>query len=327
MPKREGQKLKLHYLREILLKETDNEHGLTAAELMEKLREYGISVERRTLYNDIEMLKSTGIEISTERIGREQKYSVTYKPFELPELKLLVDAVQSSKFITEKKSKELIEKLTELGSRYEANQIKRQVEYSGRVKSENSSIMYNVDGIHKAIADNKKISFEYLRWNINKTLEPKRNVPYEVSPWALTWADENYYLIGCMDNGEIRHYRVDKIKNVKVLNEKRSGKDVFRNFNIAEYNKGLFRMFAGEEREVRLRLKNNLAGVLIDEFGKDIKLKPHSDDELEAIIRVSVSNMFFGWIFGLGEDIRIVSPEDVVGRYKECVERIQKEYK
>lgn len=210
MAKSSNQKLKLIYLMKILMEYTDEKHSLTMEEIKSKLQLYDISAERKSLYNDIENLRLYGLDIIGTKEDRTYSYYIGNRQFELAELKLLVDCVQSAKFITEKKSNVLIKKIEELASRYEAMQLQRQVFVAGRVKTMNESIYYNVDRIHSAIADNFQITFQYFQWNVDKKMKLRHNgIWYIVSPWSLSWDDENYYLIA-YDSVEhiIKHFRV-----------------------------------------------------------------------------------------------------------------------
>ena len=316
MPKGTNQKFKLYRLSQIMLRETDEEHGLTIGQIKEKLEEYGITADRKSLYDDMAALGELGIDIEKEQVGRSCYYHVVTKQFELPELKLLVDAIQSSKFITVKKSNSLIKKLTSLASRYEAMQLDRQVFVSGRIKTMNESIYYNVDAIYNAIAQNCRIRFEYLMWNIKKELVPRRQTDYVVSPWGLSWNDENYYLVAFdSEAGKIKHYRVDKMRKIRLLGEKRDGQEYFRRFDLAAYAKKSFGMFGGEEQSVRIRFDNQMVGVFIDRFGKEIEIYPVDESCSETIVNVAVSNQFFGWIFALGDSVKIVSPKSVVEQF------------
>lgn len=317
MPKGANQKLKLYYLSRIMTEKTDDDHCITMAEIQEYLEGYGITADRKSLYDDLEALRILGIDVIGEKQGRNFVYHVGEKQFEIAELKLLVDAIQSSKFITEKKSNELIKKLTGLASEYEAQQLKRQVVVQGRVKTMNESIYYIVDDIHNAISNNRQIRFDYLRWNLNKEMESRKDRPYEVSPWSLMWDDENYYLIAYdAEDDKIKHYRVDKMRNIELTEAKRVGRDHFREFDVARYARMNFGMFGGEEVRVRLRFRNELVGVLLDRFGKDIPIKSTADEGWsETSVDVALSDQFLGWIFSLGSDIRITGPEDVVQRF------------
>ena len=318
MPKGTNQKLKLYYLSRILIERTDDEHHITMPEIQRALEEYDVTADRKSLYDDMEALRVLGIDVIGEKSGRSYVYYVGKKQFEIAELKLLVDAIQSSKFITEKKSNELIKKLTGLASNYEASQLKRQVVVQGRIKTMNESIYYIVDDIHNAITNNRKIRFEYLKWNIEKKMVPRKDSIYEVSPWALTWDDENYYLIGYdAEDDMIKHYRVDKMRKIELTDEKREGKEHFRKFDMAAYARMNFGMFGGEEVRVRLQFEDDMVGVLLDRFGKDIFISPVKKKKgwSETSVDVAFSDQFLGWIFSLGTKVKIVGPEEVVERF------------
>lgn len=329
MPKGANQKLKLYYLAKIMVAKTDDDHYLTMPQIKDMLEEYGITADRKSLYDDIEALRTLGIDVLLEHEGRNYYYHVGSKHFELAELKLLVDAIQASKFITEKKSNALIKKLTALVSEYEASQLKRQVEVQGRIKTMNESIYYTVDDIHNAIINNKTITFEYLKWNLQKELVPRKEERYEVSPWALTWDDENYYLIAYDDESQkIKHYRVDKINKIKITDKKRQGKEHFTAFDMAAYSKMNFGMFGGKETKVKLRFKDEMVGVLLDRFGKDISIrKSATAGWSETNVNVAVSDQFFGWIFALGGSVIIVGPDEVKTRFKEELEKVKELYR
>ena len=322
MPKGTNQKLKLYYLSRIMLEKTDEDHMITMAEIKKELEKYEVTADRKSLYDDLEALKVLGIEVKGEKAGHNYYYHVSNKQFEIAELKLLVDAIQSSKFITEKKSNELIKKMTSMASHYEAEQLKRQVFVQGRVKTMNESIYYLVDDVHRAIAENKQISFDYMKWNEEKKMVRRKDEPYVVSPWALTWDDENYYLIA-YDAAEdkIKHFRVDKLKGVEVLKEKRAGKAKFKEFNLAKYATMSFGMFGGDPTWVKIAFENNLVGVFIDRFGRGISIHPSEKEGwLEITVEVALSDQFFGWIFALGSGVKIISPAEVVEKFKKELE-------
>lgn len=335
MSKGENQKLKLYYLYKIMVSLTDEEHSITIEEVIQQLEMRGISAERKSLYRDFETLTNDmGLDIIKEKVGRQWYYHVGGKQFEIAELKLLVDAVQSSKFITERKSQNLIKKITEFASIYEAGQLKRQVHVRGRIKTMNESIFYNVDEIHNAIIGNKRIQFLYMHWSTDKKLVAKAVEEtgeikvYEVSPWAFTWDDENYYLVA-FDHAEqeIRHYRIDKMDKIAIIKEKREGREEFKDFDPAGYAKKTFGMFAGRDEKVKIELKEELVGVFIDRFGKDIPILPSErDGYVITIVEVSISGQFFGWIFALGSAVRILSPESVALEYKKEIKEVLKQY-
>lgn len=328
MPKGTKQKLKLIYIIKYLLENSDENHKVTMADILRYLDSYEISAERKSIYADIEAIRDLGIDVVGEKVGRDFYYYVVSRDFELAELKLLVDAIQSSKFITEKKSSELIKKLQGLVSVHEARQLQRQLYVSGGRKTINESIYYNVDALHNAIATNCKIKFQYFQWNVKKEMELRRGGEfYEVSPWALLWEDENYYLIA-FDSAyhEIRHYRVDKMLKIFSVKEPREGREYLEKFNLAEYGKKNFGMFAGEEEIVKLEVHNRLIGVILDRFGTEIMIIPADKEHFRVNVKVSVSSQFFGWLFGLGSDVRILAPENVVNRMKEELIRMNQLY-
>lgn len=329
MAKGNNQKLKLLYLIKIFSEKTDEDHCLSAQELIQELQKYDVSAERKSIYNDIECLTEFGYDIVNKKAKTGGGYYLASREFELPELKLLVDAVQSSRFITQKKSRELIHKIETLAGPYEAKKLQRQVFVASRIKTENESIYYNVDQIHNAIQDNAPISFIYMEWNARKEFLPRHNGKvYRVSPWALTWKEENYYLIAYDDEEEkIKHFRVDKMNRISELEgQVRKGSEAFERFDIAEYTNRSFGMFGGETQRVTLQLHQTLAGVLFDRFGKEIDVRRISEDEISARIEVCVSPQFFGWLTGLGSRVRIQAPEDVKRQYREFLKEILDQY-
>ncbi|MBR3397203.1 MAG: WYL domain-containing protein [Lachnospiraceae bacterium] len=326
--KGDNQKLKMLYLTKIFSEETDEQHGLEMPEIILRLESYGVNADRKTLYMDFEELRHFGLDIISEKSGRNTFYYLASRDFELPELKLLVDSVQSAKFITDKKSNELIKKLESLVSKYEAKQLQRQVVISGRIKAMNESIYYNVDKLHEAISADRQIRFLYYRWNIKKEMELRKNgAKYAVSPWGLMWDDENYYLVGYdSEDLKIKHYRVDKMLKIDVVQEKREGKEAFRQFDMPKYSKSLFGMFGGEERTVALLIRKDLVGVAIDRFGKDIAIIPYDEEHFKTMVNVAVSPQFFGWVMSFGTGIRVISPEDVVEKLKEEIRQLSEVY-
>ena len=329
MPRGTNQKFKLYRLAQIMLEKTDDDHYITMPEIMAALGEYEITADRKSIYNDLRDLETLGIEVEGEPVGNRYHYHVVSRPFELPELKLLVDAIQSSKFITERKTNVLIRKLEKLVSKYEAIKLQRQVYVSGRIKTMNESIYYTVDTIHNAISENRKIRFQYFQWNVKKEMELRHNgAYYHISPWGLSWDHENYYLVGYDSDAEkIKHYRVDKMLHLQMTEEEREGKEHFARMNMADYAKKSFSMFGGKEQEVKLLVENRLAGVIIDRFGKNVMLIPVDEEHFSVNVDVYVSNQFLGWIFSLRESVKIVEPDEVVERMKQEIERLRVQYK
>lgn len=328
MPKGKNQKFKLYCLAQIMLEQTDEEHYISMPEIIEALAAYDITADRKSLYQDLRDLEKLGIEVEGEATGNRYHYHVISRFFELPELKLLVDAIQSSKFITERKSNALIKKLERMVSKYEAQKLQRQVYVSGRIKTMNESIYYTVDAIHNAISENRKIKFQYYQWNIKKEMELRHNGAwYHISPWGLSWDDENYYLVGFdSEAGLIKHYRVDKMLHISMSEEKREGSEYFTKLDMAEYAKKSFGMYGGEEQTVKLLVDNSLAGVVIDRFGKDVMLIPTDGDRFTVSVNVRVSRQFMGWVFSLGEKVKIIGPDSVIQQMREEVARLVRQY-
>jgi len=328
MSKSPNQKLKLLYLMKIMLEKTDEDHGLTLAEIGESLGTYGISAERKSLYDDIESLRVFGMDILKSQSGRNCTYRVVSRDFQMPELKLLVDAVQSSKFITRKKSDELIKKIEGFASIHEARQLHRQVFVANRIKTMNESIYLTVDHIHTAITLNQKITFQYFEWSPKKEKILRHGgALYCVSPWALTWDDENYYLIAYDGESEkIKHYRVDKMLGIKLLEEPREGKEMFADFDMAVYSKKTFGMFGGKEEAVRLRCKNKMANIIIDRFGRDLIMNCVDEEHFEITVKIAVSPVFLTWLMNFGSDIKILSPESVIDEFKKTAKEALEQY-
>ena len=322
MSKSSNQKLKILHIAEIFKEMTDEEHGLTLAEIIEELKRRGISTERKSLYNDIEALRTFGMEIETKK-DKTVRYYLAEREFELPELKLLVDAVQSSKFITRKKSSALIKKIESLASMYEAKQLQRQVFVANRIKTMNESIYYAVDEIHKAISADRQITFQYFDWNFKKEKQLRRDGRiYAVSPWALTWDDENYYMIAFdEESGIIKHYRVDKMQKIKVSASKRLGEKLFENFDPAVYSGKTFGMYGGRDEQVTLRCRHSMAGIVVDRFGQDVIMYDVGNGFFEISVIVSVSPLFLTWIMNFGGDMMIVSPDSVIEEYIELARK------
>lgn len=328
MPKSSGQKLKILYLAQLLLERSDEKHPITTKEMIDYLETQGIRAERKTIYDDMNALQDFGMDI----IGIKEKpggYYLASRQFELAELKLLVDAVQASKFVTTKKTRQLIGKLKALTSKGEADQLQRQVVISQRGKSENEQIYYNVDTIYEAMAADRDIRFQYFEWSVKKEMVPRRDgAYYQVSPWLLTWEDENYYLLAYDKKaGIIKYYRVDKILYPSVADASRQGRELYEKLDIAGFSKKTFGMFAGDETLVILRCENHLAGVIIGRFGRDVAMRPMDTEHFQMHAQVALSRQFFGWLTGIGPAIQIISPEPVRRQYLEYLAEIQAQYK
>ncbi len=312
MAKSSGQKQKILYLAKFFLEETDEDHPASMADILAYLKRAGIEAERKSIYSDLEDLRLFGMDIITLR-GRGGGYFLGDRKFQLPEIRLLVDAVQSSRFLTQKKSEELIGKLRSLTSRHESSAISHNVFVSGRIKTMNESIYRNVDALSFAIEKNKKIRFRYFEWDTSGEKRFRRNGDfYTVSPYFLIWDDENYYLIAIEEeSGEKRHFRVDKMMNIERVDDLREGKHLFADTSPADYEKKTFGMFGGKEERVSIWWHESLAGVFYDRFGKDSAVRKEKDGFISSH-RIMLSPVFYSFLMGFGDRVRILSPESAV---------------
>ena len=319
-----NQKAKLLALREILLRESDEEHPLSAGRMVELLARQGIEAERKSVYADIEALREAGMDIVRSGEGRGSGYFVASRRFELAELKLLVDSVQSSKFITARKTRALIGKLEGLTSRYEARSLSRQVYVTGRVKTMNESIYYNVDELHRAIAADRQIRFHYFEYTAQRKRQYRREGQfYQVSPFALIWESENYYLLAYdAGSGILKHYRVDKMTDIALTGEPRQGRETFEAEDMSAYTRKVFGMFSGREARVQLRFENRLAGPVLDRLGTDAMLIPDGEAHFTVLADVVVSPQFYAWVCGFGDGVQILSPQWAAEGYAEHIRRI-----
>ena len=329
MPRSFNQKLKPFYVMNYLLENTDEEHTVTVNQIIAHLEAQGISAERKSIYSDIEALQVLGVDIERVDSGNYVGYYVASRTFELPELKLLVDSVQSSKFITHKKTASLIKKIEKIASIHEAQLLNRQVFVKNRIKTMNESIYYNVDEIHNGISKNKRIKFLYFE----ETVSGERNYRhggayYVVSPFALTWDDENYYMVAYdSDARMIKHYRVDKMEKISVTDETRDGLEAYNALDMAVYAKKTFGMFTGHEVNVAMRFDNHLVGAVRDRLGRDVFIVADGPDHFTVRADVVVSPQFFAWVCGFGAQAVITGPNEVVEQMKNHVEAIAAQYK
>ena len=326
MPKSSNQKLKLLYLMQMLLERSDENHPLSVQDMIDELSLHDISAERKSIYSDLEALRVFGLDIMQSK-GKSTGYYIASRDFELPELKLLVDSVQSSKFITHKKTLSLIKKIEGLASVYDAQLLQRQVYVRNRVKSMNESVYYNVDEISGAISRDRIIRFNYFEFDVNKQRRYRHDGKvYEISPFALMWDDENYYMLGYDQEAEkLKHYRVDKMTNIESAETERSGKELFAGMDMSSYSKQVFGMFTGSEQTVKLRFENRLAGAVIDRFGKEVMLIPDGEKHFTVSADIAVSPQFYAWVFGFGTAVEILSPEsarDEIAQLAKSVSRI-----
>ena len=313
MPRSKNQKLKLYYLIEYFKKYTDEDHTVSVSELIDYLAGLGITAERKSIYRDIEAITDLGFEIIPVH-DKRFTYYLAEREFETAEVRMLVDAVASSRFITKKKSGELIKKLETLTTEYTAKKLNSQVFVANRIKASNESIYYNVDARHNAISENSKINFRYYDWDKNKRKVYRHDgKEYEVSPWALVWNNENYYLIAyASDEQKIRHYRVDSMMSISQNGKIREGREAFSDQDTAQYTKKFFGMYDGEMTKVTLNCSEDITNAVIDMFGSDVKFFPQPDGKtFNVTVELAVSPVFLSWVFMFGGQVRIVSPKKV----------------
>ena len=318
------QKLKPLYIMNYLLQNSDEDHLVSMSQLIEHLAAHGLPSERKSVYDDIEALRVFGLDIVQGGSGKNAGYYIANRSFELPELKLLVDSVQSSQFITHKKTATLIKKIETLASIHEAQLLNRQVYVKNRIKTMNESIYYNIDAIQSGISQNKKIQFKYFEYTVQKTRHYRKDGAfYVVSPFAMTWDDENYYLVAFDSQaGIIKHYRVDKMTEISSTEEDRDGLDAYQALDMAVYARKVFGMFSGEEESVQLRFENHLVGAVLDRLGQDVFIIADGDDHFTVRADVVVSPQFFAWVTGFGAAAQIIGPDDVVEKMRQHINSV-----
>lgn len=328
MPRVFNQKIKILYLMRIFLEQTDEEHPMSVKELIAYLNSLGISAERKTVYDDIETLRNFGMDILNRR-EHPAGFYLASREFELPELRLLVDAVQSSRCITNGKSRQLIRKLESLASVYESRQLRRQGFAENRIRTINENVYYSIDMIQRALTEDRQISFQYCEWTVEKKLRPENEGErYSVSPWGLVWQNEEYYLITYDEKcGRVKQYQVDKLQQIRIEKEVRRGREFFENYDIGELTSRTFGMFGGREVTICLEAHNRLVGVVLDRFGRDIMIRRKDPEHFKTLVRVNISDQFFGWIASLGPDAVIASPDEVRDKYREFLEKSLSNYK
>lgn len=325
MAKQFDEKLKILYILKILHEETDSEHRIFVPEIIKRLESIGIKAERKSVYRDMDTLCAFGFDIIHDRSG----CALLDRKFELAELKLLIDGIQASRFITGERQTDLVLKLTQLGSRHQAKLLNRNVKAEEGDRIVNRSILINIDWIHAALSENKKITFQYFDWTPNKDQQLRHDGKrYEMSPWALIWSNENYYMLAYDDKMDsIRHFRVDKMKNIRKTDTHREGYELYSRFDFSKYSSKLFGMFSGEECTVTLKCENSLAGAVIDRFGTGISMFPQSDGYFSCSVPVIVSNNFYSWVLQFGKRMEITAPSHIRDGMKNLMLAVLENYK
>ena len=325
MAKSDNQKPKILYIMDYLQRNSREDHLIPASEITAMLeRDYNISCDRKTVYSDVAALQEYGMDIISVP-GKNGGYYVASRNFELPELKLLIDAVQSSKYLTEKKSRELIEKLCKQCNEHDASLMRRNVLVSGRVKSMNETIYYNVDAIQEAIAQNKQISFRYFDWDFGGKRK-YRDKEYLASPYGLCQDNENCYLLAFSERHGITSYRVDRMSDITITSQKRIPCQELTGKALNEHANRLFQMYSGELVTVKIRFHKSLINVVVDRFGKDVMLIPDGEEHVNFTVNIAVSPMFLSWIIGFGAKAKILYPESVVEQCKQLCQETLNQY-
>ena len=325
MPKSDNQKLKIFYILDYLQKNSHQEHPVRAAELLSMLEhQHNIVCDRKTVYSDIAALQDYGVDIVSIP-GKNGGYYIASRNFEIPELKLLIDAVQSSRFLTEKKSRELIEKLCNQCSVHDARLMRRDVLVSGRVKSMNETIYYNVDTIQDAIADNRQITFRYFDFGLDGKRK-YREKDYQASPYGLCQDNENCYLLAHSPRHGVTSYRVDRMSDIALVKDPRTPCPELTGKALQQHANRLFQMFAGEPAAVKLRFHKSLTNVVMDRFGRDTMLIPDGEDHFVFTVNVDVSPMFLSWVIGFGSKARILYPRSVIDACRELCRQAADQY-
>lgn len=320
MARPEGNKARILALLHILQQHTDDTHIISVPEILAKLDAEGFVAERKSIYSDIEALQGYGYDIQLQK-GRGGGYRLANRRFQLAEVKLLIDLVQASRFITPKKSAEMIKKLTELVSVHQAPALRRQVYASSRIKRENEGIYQSVDTLYRAISENRQVKFVYQSWTLKKSMQARRDgKKYTVSPWAMLWEDENYYLVAYEENRGMRHYRVDKMTDIELTICDRQGGEFYSPEEMRGYAKPMFGMYAGEVQNITFCCDESVIGAMLDRFGTEVMIVPNPSAKTFTLhANVAVSPPFFGWVCGFGGRVRILAPEGVKRQFADTL--------
>ena len=316
-----AKKLKILHIMQFLTEQSDEDHPVTLEDIHQYLLSKGIEAERKSIYNDINLLRDFGLDILSQR-GRDSNYRLLSRPFELAELKLLVDAVESSRFVTTKKTQELINKLAGLASRHQAQTLQHQLIRTGKVKAVNEAVFYTIDTVHQAIAQDRQISFRYQEHTINRQIRFRRGGErYHVSPYAMTWDDENYYLIAHYARyGRLSQFRIDRMNDVQVSQHPRDRIDP--GVDLGDYVRSTFGMFSGDSEELTIRFDQSLLQVVVDRFGPQVTLHTEDEQSFTVLVKVVVSPSFWGWLFQFGDKAQVLAPQSARLAYQTQCEKV-----
>lgn len=318
------------YLQELFSEKTDKYNYIKMTDIKHFLADKGIYANRHTIYSAIHLLEYIGYDIEGRPTQGNYEYHLVSRTFDNNELKFLIDSVAASKFLTTRKSRELINKIKTLGCTKSANKLNRDILVSDRIKSMNDKVLKNLDIIYESLNNNCQISFDYMRWNPQRKLvSTNLNEPHIISPYAVCLNDNNYYLVSYNSKyEELRHYRIDKMRSIKILPIEREGMQLFRDFNLAEYSRKTFNMYGGREENISLRCKDSLVGVFIDRFGDSVSIRPDYENTGYSICKfdVNVSPQFYSWIFALGTDVTILQPQSAIDEFREMTKTVLENY-
>lgn len=325
MGKSDNQKLSILYILDYLERESDEAHPIGAEQLIAMLERHGISVERKTIYSDIAALQHYGVDILSRR-GKAGGYYLASRIFSMAELKLLIDAVQSSRFLTRRKSRELIEKLCRQCNRHDASLMHRDLVIDRRVKSMNETIYYNVDAIQEAIAQNRQIQFRYFDWGLDGS-RCYRERPYQASPYGLCQDNENCYLLAHSARHGVTHYRVDRMTAIDLTQLPRTPCPELTGQELVSYANRLFQMYSGQTRQVKLRFHRSLINVVVDRFGRDTMMIPDGEEHFVFTVEVAISPLFLSWVIGFGNKARILYPQSVIDQCEAMCREVMEQYR
>lgn len=325
MAQKNWQKIKLLKLVELLQRETDDQHPLTTTAICARLEEMGISCERRTLSKDIALLNAQGYEVLWRWVGKEKGYYILDRSFSIPELKILIDAVQAASFITEKKALELIDKIADLGGSHRADILKSNIICFNTRKHHNESIYYNVDSLEEALLERKKVIFRYFDLDSNCSRVYRRDGHhYVVEPIALVFNEDNYYLtVYSARHDNTANYRVDRMDSVEIIDESISEKALKLRSSVSKYTEQALKMYGGPLEKIVLEFDKKLIGAIFDRFGESTNMIDAGMNKCIATLQVQVSPTFWGWLFQFGDQMRILSPDSAISEYRRLSESVR----